>query len=84
MAILLVTEAGRWGQASDEVSGKVGLGWEVGLRSAKMSASCSILLWAALKLAVFRERALCDGVCVYVSVCACTVRWRYQQPRISD
>ena len=82
-----MTEAGRWGQASDEVSGRVGLG--VGGRTQKCQ-DVSILQHSSVgcpevgRIQRERERELCDGVCVYVSVCARTARCRYQQPRIGD
>lgn len=63
MTILLVIEAGRWGQASDEVSGRIGLGVGGGTQK---PASCNFLLRAALKVAGFREREsfVVGGVCV--------------------
>ena len=68
MTILLVIEAGSWGQASGEVSGRIGLGVGGGTQK---PASCNFLLRAALKVAGFRERELCGGVCVRVCACVC-------------
>ena len=65
VTILLVIEAGSWGQASDEVSERIGLGVGGGTQK---PASCNFLLQAALKVAGFRERELCGGVCVCVCV----------------